>query len=261
MTKKNKIIIALCMGIAIFSSGIVWAANANLNDNKIQTVYSELGIGETFYEPPEQMSISLETDDMTFQYEYTIESEVGNSSNILTDNIPTIEYYVFTNGNSTLRIDEQGRIIGLMTDLMRESGWIANSLSQTDLMDVLEEVAEQIDIDLSEYSDMKQYGECQLRLYKDIDNPHTDFIHAEFDETGKFCFIQVFYNDVVDVSAEDEAYFTALLEESIDSDTPYTVSTSYVIRKGVLIASYTVTFTKDSGETWVENYVAGKPIE
>ena len=228
-----------------------------------ETQITDIGFGgHCSCEPPEQKVINVDGETVRLSYDGSQTDKAGNTGKNLTDNLPAVSTDIYTSENGYfLRMDGIERITSLMTDLSRDSGWIAADTTETRLMEVLEKVATQIDVDLSKYPDAELYGTGQLRLYKDADSPYTDYIHAEFDETGKFCFVHICYSNIVSLSAADEKYFAELLEDSIDSDTPYTVSTSYCAREGVLIASYTVTFTKDSGETWVENYIAGLPVE
>ena len=228
-----------------------------------ETKIADIGYGgHCSCEPPEQKVINIDGETVRLSYDGSQTDKAGNTGENLTDNLPAVSTDIYTSEDGyLLRMDGIKRVTSLMTDLSRDSGWIAADTAETGLMEVLEKVAAQIDVDLSKYPDAELYGTGQLRLYKDADSPYTDYIHAEFDEAGKFCFIHIYYSNIVSLSAADEKYFEELLEESIDSDTSYTVSTTYCAREGVLIASYTVTFTKDSGETWVENYVAGLPAE
>ena len=246
---------------ALCAAAVFGGCGANMEE--AGTVVAETGFRSNLScAPPVEMAFTMDEETIVLLHAGSQTSALGLEQGTLTDVRPRATIEIYTDGGwNILRMDDHGRIIGLRADILRESGWIAADTTEDGLMEVLEKVAVQVDVDLSRYPDIELYGGCQLRLYQDIDSPYTDYIHAEFDEAGKFCFIHIYYSNIVSLSAADEKYFAELLEDSIDSDTPYTVSTAYCAREGVLIANYTVTFTKDSGETWVENYVAGLPAE
>ena len=248
------------MAAALCATAVFGGCGASMEE--AGTVVAETGFRSNLScAPPVEKTFTMDEETIVLLHAGSQTAALGLEQGTLTDVRPRATIEIYTDGGwNILRMDDHGRIIGLQADILRESGWIAADTTEDGLMEVLEKVAVQVDVDLARYPDIELYGGCQLRLYQDIDSPYTDYIHAEFDETGKFCFVKIHYSNIISLSEEDEAYFAGLLAESIGSDTPYTVSTAYFAEGGVLAASYTVTYSDPKKGVWVENYTAGKSL-
>lgn len=265
MKKRNRAPFLVCLCAVIVFTMTGCTANADLLDPSVDTEISEMGLGTTVYTPPEKMKLSLESAGMELQYDYTIQTDLDRVKTTIAGDIPQEETHVYQNaGGYSVRVDSCGRVTALSTDFNRESDWIAAGTDQQSLLQVMEDLTDTIGVDLNDYPNVMLQNDqfsYQLRLYQDQDSAYTNYIHAEFDTSGKLLFVKLYYSDVESLSADDETYFASLLDEYLDTDIPYTVSTAYSARDGKLLANYSVSFTNADGENWVENYIASKSLD
>lgn len=239
----------------------------------VETVISGLGIGDTYFDPPEQVTVQIEERDMTYiwEYRYTADipldfadTNIGGFSGL-----SDITYYYEDEDGYELRMDEQGRVIGYRAPLREDAyRWQADSLSEDALFAILEQALDEIaGVSIDGFPDQSfvsgDTGKT-FYLYQDEDSPFTDAIVARFMPSGSLYSIAVQYNGVESVSAEDEAYFAGMMEEyllSAGKSQRHTVETHYEAHGSTLIARFTVTYHDPEQGAWVENYVAGKSLQ
>lgn len=262
--------------LAAMFSAIVFGgcgAGAEGTAEPVETVISELGIGETYFDPPEQVTIQIEERDKTYtwEYQYTADipldfadTNIGGFSGL-----SDITYYYEDEDGYELRMDEQGRVIGYRAPLREDSyRWQADSLSEDALFDILEQALDEIaGVSINDFPDQSFVSGDTSKtfyLYQDEDSPFTDAIVARFMPSGSLYSIVIQYSEVESISAEDEAYFTGMIEDyllSAGKSQHHTIETYYEAHENTLIARFTVTYNDPEQGTWVENYVAGLPAE
>ena len=260
------IFIALCIGAIVVHATFI-------STEPIQTTISELGVGETFYSPPEQFSVQTEEQNSSFTwvYQYTADIPLDFADTNIggVGGLSDITYYYEDEDGYELRIDEQGRVIGYRAPLREDfPRWQADSLSEDSLFAVSEQALNEIaGISILDFPDVSYVsGDIShtFYLYQDESSPFSDSIVVRFMPSGSLYSVAIQYQDVVTISAEDEAYFAGMIEDyllSVGKSQYHTVETHYEAHDGTLIARFTVTYNDPEQGAWVENYVAGKPIE
>ena len=260
---------------AMFSATVFGGCGAGAEGTlePVETVISEMGIGETYFDPPEQVTIQIEERDKnyTWEYRYTADipldfadTNIGGFSGL-----SDITYYYEDEDGYELRMDEQGRVIGYRAPLREDSyRWQADSLSEDALFAILEQALDEIaGVSIDGFPDQSfvsgDTGKT-FYLYQDEDSPFTDAIVARFMPSGSLYSIAIQYSGVESVSAEDETYFAGMMEDyllSAGKSQRHTVETHYEAHGSTLIARFTVTYHDPEQGAWVENYVAGKSLQ
>lgn len=270
MLKRIGVLTLVAMLSAAVFSGC--EAGAERTVEPVETVISELGIGETYFDPPEQVTIQIEEQDKTYtwEYQYTADipldfadTNIGGFSGL-----SDITHYYKNNDGCELIVDEQGRIIGYSILFETStSQWKATSLTENAVYMIVKDALNAIaNVSLQDFPDtlfLSNGVTSAFYAYEDRNSPCTDYIIAQIKPDGSLYSFTIRYNDLDAVSAEDEAYFSGMIEDyllSAGKSQHHTIETHYEAHDGTLIARFTVTYNDPEQGAWVENYVAGKPL-
>ena len=260
------ILMALVVGLC---SIIVHAST--VERESVETIISELNIGETYYEPPEIYIIETNEQEntSTWVYQYTANIPAkGFSEDIGGAEAEEVSYYYKDAEEYQIRIDEEGRIRSYTSNFdANNPRWVADSFAQEDIVEVVKQASASLNVDISTYSDITYMPESELTMiyfYRDQSSPYTDWVSAQFNSQGMLEGIIYYYSGIEELSIADEEYFDNIINNYLllnNTVTSYTVKTTYRVRDNTLLAFYNVIFSDLEQGTWVENYVAGKPIE
>ena len=145
--------------------------------------------------------------------------------------------------------------------------WISNPLVQEDIVEVVKAASIALDVDIDDYPDIVYMPEPELTMiyfYRDQSSPYTDWVSAQFNSQGILEGIVYYYSGIEGLSPTDGEYFQNIIDDYLlkhKDSISYTVKTTYRVRDNTLLAFYNVTFSDPEQGTWVENYVAGLPVE
>ena len=262
--------LAAMLSAAVFGG---CGAGAEGTAEPVETVISELGIGETYFDPPEQVTIQIEERDKTYTWEYQYTADIPldfADTNIGGFNgLSDITHYYKNNDGCELRVDDQGRIIGysIPSDTSM-SQWKATSLTENAVYIIVKDALNAIaNVSLQDFPDtlFRTNGVTSaFYAYEDRGSPCTDYIIAQIKPDGSLHSFTIRYNDLDVVSADDKAYFADMIEDyllSAGKPQYHTIETYYEAHENTLIARFTVTYNDPEQGAWVENYVAGKPFK
>ena len=271
MLKRVGILMLAAMFSAIVFGGC--GAGAEGTAEPVETVISEMGIGETYFDSPEQVTIQIEERDKTYTWEYQYTADIPLDVSDINiggfSDLRNISYSYENEDGCELQVDEQGRIIGYSAPFETStSQWKATSLTENAVYIIVEGALNTIaNVSLQDFPDtlFRTNGVTStFYAYEDRGSPCTDYIIAQIKPDGSLYDFTICYNDLDVVSADDKAYFAGMIEDyllSAGKSQYHTIETYYEAHENTLIARFTVTYNDPEQGAWVENYVAGLPVE
>ena len=268
-----KMAAVLCAAAVFAAMAGGCGAGAEGTAEPVETVISEMGIGETYFDPPEQVTIQIEERDKTYTWEYQYTADIPLDVSDINiggfSDLRNISYYYENEDGCELQVDEQGRIIGYSAPFETStSQWKATSLTENAVYIIVEGALNTIaNVSLQDFPDtlFRSNGVTSaFYAYEDRGSPCTDYIIAQIKPDGSLHSFTIRYNDLDVVSADDKAYFADMIEDyllSTGKSQYHTIETYYEAHENTLIARFTVTYNDPEQGAWVENYVAGLPVE
>ena len=257
---------------AMFSATVFGGCGAGAEGTlePVETVISEFGVRETDFDPPEEIiTMNEQGEPQTWIYQHMITTPArGFSVDIGGADVEEVSYYYQDNSGYQIRIDENGRIRSYTSNFdSNNPQWISNSLVQEDIVEVVKAASMALDVDIDDYPDIVYMPEPELTMiyfYRDQSSPYTDWVSAQFNSQGILEGIVYYYSGIEELSYADEEYFQNIIDDYLlnnKDSLSCTVKTTYRVRDNTLLAFYNVTFSDSEQGTWVENYVAGLPVE
>lgn len=235
-----------------------------------ETIISNLGIREANFDPPEEIITTNEQGEpQTWIYQHmTTTPARGFSIDIGGADVEEVSYYYQDSSGYQIRIDENGRICSYTSNFdSNNPQWISNSFVQEDIIEVVKAASITLDVDIDDYPDIVYMPESELTIiyfYRDQSSPYTDWVSAQFNSQGMLEGIVYYYSGIEELSYADEEYFHNIIDDYLMKNKDLLsgiVKTTYRARNNTLLAFYNVTFSDLKQGTWVENYVAGLPVE
>ena len=251
--------ISMLLAAAILSG---CSATAEMGSSQVETIISETGSGETYFDPPETMPLSDGT--LTYQYTAELPGVIDESPNAEV----RINYYYAAPSESLYTFDAFGRLVGYI-NTERTDDYAVSVLSEDNCM-------EQTEIFMSDSAiDRTFFPECtytpddrgaEVLYTRNTGEPYQSTMRFRYNSDGILTSMTALYSDVDSLSNTDYTTLANQVEDMIgiseNAGLSYTIEGEQVyLLNNTLYYQASVTFMDENGAAFTEIYTAGKPIE